>query len=182
MKRLSFLDKTKELLLYTDRYETVTLFEISQLYGSALCAFLVFCFGLPLLVFSTMWVALPLTFVCLILSTLMLFDEGLWMIDSIKAVTLASPAIKKIVGPILKALESLKARIPAASFYEQYSTIFRKANPIVMIVAAFLIGFIQSPDTSILTVFSLLLVSLGSVIDDGYLCLAGYTAFLLGLI
>ena len=182
MKRLSFLEKTQELTLYTDRYETVTLFEISQLYGSSLCAFLIFVLSLPLMIFSTQWVVLPISFCCIALGSLLLFDERLWLLDSLKRLKIASKTLKKITKGITAGLEQLKVWIATAAFYEQYSRFFRVVNPLLLIIVAFQLGFIQSPHTSYFSVFSLLFVSLGSFTDDGYLCLAGYTVFLFSLI
>ena len=182
MKRLSFLDKTKELTLYTDRYQTVTLFEISQLYGSSLCAFLAFILSLPLLFLGSQWVALPLCFFILVLAILLLFDERLWLLDSFKSIKIPSPTLKKITYQLTACLEKLRSWIPKAPFYEQFAAVFRWVNPILLILAAFQVGFIQSPNTNDFSVFSLTLISLGSFTDDAYLCLAGYAMFLLGLI
>jgi hypothetical protein len=182
MKRLSFLEKTKELILYTDRYETVTLFEISQLYGSSLCAFLAFLLSLPVLFIGATWVSLPLCFLILILSTLLLFDEKLWLLDSLKSIKIPSAILKKVAGAIALSVEKLRVWIPVAGFYEQFSTVCRWLNPVILILAAFQVGFIQSPNTNDFSVFSITLVALGTFTDDGYLCLAGYAMFLLGMI
>ena len=182
MKRLSFLEKTKELYLYTDRYDTVTFFEIIQLYGSALCAFLVFLLSLPLMIFSTQIIALPLTFIIIILSTLLLFDERLWLLDSIKGVKVASPTLKKISGWVISAIEWIRSKLPEAPFYAEYETVFRKATPLLLIFAAFQVGFIQSPNTNYFSILSLILLSLGATLDDGYIIIAGFAVFLLGLI
>lgn len=182
MKKVSFLEKTEELSSYSDRYETVTVFEITQHYGSTLCAFLAFCLSLPLLVFSTQWVALPLAFFIVVLGTLLLFDQRLWVADMFKSYEIAAPTIKKVTRWLALSLERLRKYIPEAPFYEGYLALFCKLNPLVIILAAFQLGFIQSPETSNFTVFSLLFVSLGSFTDDGYLCLAGYSLFLLGLV
>ncbi len=180
MKRLSFLEKTKELKLYTDRYSDVTLFEISQLYGAPLTAFISFILSLPLFFFGTMWISLPLCFLIIALATLQLFDERLWLLDSLKQAKIPSPQLKKVTTFITKALEQLKRLIPEAPFYERYLTLFRKLSPIVLIIAAFQVGFVQSPNTNLLSVLSMSVVSLGSFTDDGYLSLGGYFLFLLG--
>ncbi len=182
MKRLSFLEKTKELLLYTDRYPEVTLFEISQLYGSSLCAFLTFILSLPLFIFGTMWISLPLCFLIMALSMLQLFDERVWLFDGLKATKLPSPFLKQVTSFVKKLLEQLKRLIPEAPFYEQYRTLFKKLSPIILIIAAFQVGFIQSPHTNLLSVLSLGTISLGSFTDDGYLSVAGYLLFLLGCV
>lgn len=182
MKKASFLEKTKELSAYSDRYETVTVFEITQHYGSTLCAFLAFCLSVPLLVFSSQWVALPLAFVIVVLATLLLFDQRLWVADMFKSYHIPSSTIKLSTTWAAASFERLKKAIPEAPFYAIYAPVFSRLNPLVLILAAFMVGFIQSPNTNTFTVLSLLFVSLGSLADDGYLCLAGYSFFLLGLI
>ncbi len=181
MKRLTFLEKTKELTLNLERYDTVTLFEISQLYGSSLAAFLIFILSLPLWIFSTQLVALPLAFCIIALASLLFFDERVWLLDSLKRKKIASSTLSKWVRVLTTCLEQLRAWIAKAPFYDQYSRIFRIVNPVLLIIAAFQVGFIQSPHTSTCTVLSLSLISLGSFSDDGYICLAGYLAFLFGL-
>ncbi len=181
MKRLTFLERTEELVVYANRYETVTVFEICQLYSASLCAFLAFLLTLPLFIFSSLWIALPLCFCILALSILLLFNERLWLTDSLKSYKIASGTVIKTAAYIMSCFEGIKKWIPEAPFYEEFSGVFRKINPLVLIFAAFQVGFIQSPDTSSFTVFSLALVSLGSVADNGYLCLVGYAAFLIGL-
>ncbi|MCE5294262.1 MAG: exopolysaccharide biosynthesis protein [Chlamydiales bacterium] len=180
MKRLSFLAKTQELLLYTDRYQTVTLFEISQLYGSSLCILLIFLLSLPLLVFSTMWVVLPISFCILILGCLAAFDERLWLLDSLKRQAVPSPILKKVTVFTINCLEKVRNVIPDTPFLEPYAGIFRIANPLILMIAGFEAGFIQSPNTSYWTVLSLIFVSLGSITDKAYIFLAGYVFFLIG--
>ncbi len=182
MKRLTFLEKTKELLLYSDRYEAVTLFEICQLYGSSFCAFLACILSLPLIIFSTQWVALPLCFCILALAILLLFDERLWLLDALKRQKISSPHLKKISTGVIAVLERLRKWIPEAPFYEQYAQIIRVLNPLLLIIGAFQVGFIQSPNTNTFSVLSLILISLGSFSDDGYICCAGYACFILGMI
>lgn len=182
MKKASFLEKTEELSAYSDRYETVTVFEITQHYGSSICAFLAFCLCLPLLVFSAQWAAVPLAFMLILLGTLLLFDQRLWLVDMFKSSHIPSSIVKTGASWVIASFERLKNLIPEAPFYAAYAALFGKINPLVLILAAFQVGFIQSPDTSNFTIFSLLFVSLGSATDDGYLCVAGYSLFLLGLI
>lgn len=181
MKRLTFLEKTNELTLNLERYEAITLFEISQLYGSSLCAFLIFILSLPLWIFSTMWVSLPIGFCIIALASLMLFDEPLWLFDTHKKLKVASSSLEGICSVITKCLEQLQVWIARAPFYEQYYAVFRVINPLLLLIGAFQVGFIQSPHTSTFTVMSLSLISLGSFSDEGYICLAGYLVFLFGL-
>ena len=182
MKRLTFLAKTQELYLYTERYETVTLFEISQLYGSSLCILLILLLSLPLLVFSTLWVVLPIGFCMLILGCLAAFDERLWLLDSLKRQAIPSPILKKVTSFTIACLERFRAWIPDTPFLEPYAGVFRIANPIILMIAGFEAGFIQSPNTSYWTVFSLIFISLGSITDKAYIFLAGYVFFLIGLL
>lgn len=182
MKRLSFLEKTKELLLYTDRYETVSLFELSQLYGSSLTAFLAFVLSLPMLVFSPLWLALPLTFGIICLSILLLFNEGLWLFDALKNIEIPSPFLRKATGYMVCALEALTARTPKLDFYDEQFSRFRMINACIIIVTAFQIGFLQAPNTSYLSILSLVVVSFAAFVDLGYIALGAYFIALLAFL
>ncbi|MBS0634312.1 MAG: exopolysaccharide biosynthesis protein [Verrucomicrobia bacterium] len=175
MKRLSFLDKTKELLLYTDRYETVTLFELTQLYGSSGAAFLAFLISLPMVVLPIQLICLPACFLILSLSALMLFDERVWLFDALKRKAIPSPAIKKGASFVIRFLEM----IPKGNLFERYETIFRTINPLLLILASLQVGFLHIDYFSILAIVA---VSLASVIENGYLCVLGYLLFFIGLI
>ncbi len=181
MKRRTFLEKTNELKLNLDRFEAITLFEITQLYGSSLCAFLIFLLSLPLWIFSTLWVSLPICFLIIALASLLLFDEPLWLFDTHKKLKVASSFLEGVCRVLTTCLEKLRVWIARAPFYEQYYSVFRVLNPLLLLIGAFEVGFIQSPHTSTFTVMSLSLISLGSFSDDGYICLAGYLFFLFGL-
>jgi hypothetical protein len=182
MQPSTFLDKTKELQLSSERYETITLFELTQLYGSSLCAFLAFILSIPLFLFATMWIALPLCFLILVCGIIMLFDENLWLPDMLKAKALPSPTIKSFTGWVLQALDLQRKYIPMMPNYQQYVALIKKLSPILLIICAFQVGFIQTPHTNTFSVFALFCISLGYFTDDGYITLAGYVAFLLGLI
>ena len=181
MKRLSFIDKTNELALYTQRYPSVTLFEITKLYGASFCSFSSFILSLPLLIFSYQIIALPLSFCIIALAILSFFDQDLWLPDSLKKQQIPSPPLKRVAIFVLSCLERVKSRMPESSIYEAYFPIFRSVTPVILAFTAFQVGFIQSPDTSYFSVFSLILLSLGSILEDGWLLLAGGVCFLLGL-
>lgn len=178
MKRLSFLDKTRELFLYTDRYETVTLFEITQLYGASLAMFLAFVLSLPMLVLPIQWITLPVCFLIIILSALMLFDERVWLLDALKRKAIPSPTLKKVSSFVIMCLENLQ-KIPKGDFYEKYETVFRTVNPLLLILTALQVGFLQIDYFSILSIVA---ISLGALLENGYICTLGYVLFFIGLI
>lgn len=181
MRRITFLEKTKELALYTERYETVTIFEMSQLYGSAFCGTLIFLLSLPFLICSTQWICLPFSFLIIALGSLLFFDLRLWMPDLVKAVALPSKDLQKGLNAISRGLEMVQAKIARSALYEAQETLFSRVSAIVMMICAFQIGFIQSPHTSYWTIFALLLLSFDVMANIGYLTFAGFVLFAIGL-
>lgn len=182
MKRITFLEKTKELELYTNRYDTVTLFEISQLYGPALSGVAIFLLSLPLLVFGAEWIALPISFLIMALGSFVFYDLRLWMPDRVKAVALSSSLLKIFLHKISKVIEKLQTIIPRSQFFNARETFFRKVSALTLLFAAFDLGFIQSPQTSYWTILALLLLSLDILLDVGVVSFVGYLCFLLGAI
>lgn len=176
MKSKGFKEKLKELSTYSEQYETITLFELNTLFGSSLTTAYMFLFSLPLLIFTTQWIALPLTFLILVASIWYFFDEPLWMVDNLKRLSFTSRYLQKC------ALGLEKITIPAFAFYDQNSGLFQKLNAILLGITAFHVGFIESPNVLWRSVFTLLFISFGATFNAGYICLAGYAFFVLLLI
>jgi len=182
MRRITFLEKTKELALYTERYDTVQLFEMTQLYGPQVSGALIFLLSLPFLIFSTQWVCLPFSFLIISLGSLFFFELRLWMPDFLKGVAMPSKDLQLVLNAISNGIEKVQAQIPSSSFFKDHETLFARISSLVMIVAAFQLGFIQSPHTSYWTVFTLLFLSFDVLVNVGYFTFFGYLFFAIGLL
>lgn len=182
MKPVELTEKLKELALYTEQHETITIYELSTLFGSSLTTYNAFLLSLPLLLFSNQWVALPLCFLILLCSIWYFFDEPLWMPDFIKRVSFPSPLLQKLVKRADGVLSSIKAKLPKASFYEEHISYFHKMNALLLGFLAFQVGFLESPETTWRSVLSLIFISFGATIDESYICFMGYVFFILALI
>lgn len=178
MNENDFLKKLNTLEVYTEQEKTITFFELGQLFGSSLFNVVIFMATLPLLMFSSQWIVFPLTTFIMMCAIWCFFNDNLWMPDSIKALSLSSSLIKKIVIVAKKMCQKEKwADIPAR-FWPK----LRIINIIVIGFAAFQIGYIESPaKTSFLAIFSLLILSYSSLTEKGWLSCAGYLLFLMAL-
>src|SRR5438046_328887 len=118
MESKDFRDKVKELSDYCEQYDKITLFELNALFGSQLTTIYMFLLSLPLIVFSTQWIALPLSFLLLVLSIWYFFDEPLWMPDRLKRVTISANHLKRLAKQVEK------ITIPPFAFYNEHRAYF----------------------------------------------------------
>lgn len=170
---MRFIDKVRNFELYLQSYETITFFELRSLFGSSLFAPLIFILALPLALFSTQWIAIPLTSVIIFSSIWYFYDTKLWMPDGVKACTLSKPKARKL----LHLLDTFAEKNPSPSWHT-----FLQVNIVLIACAAFRVGFTLPPGLpSIFPVLAILTLSWASLFEQERLSWLGYILFFIHL-
>src|SRR5437764_1063134 len=105
MDEITFLETIKQLKIHSQQHETITLFELSQLFGSSFFNVVIFSAALPLVIFSSQWIVLPLTTFIVLCTIWFFFDDKVWVPDWAKAISFSSYKIQKTATFIEKACQ-----------------------------------------------------------------------------
>src|SRR5262245_53355592 len=114
---MNMQEKIKNFAIYLQSYQTITFFELRSLFGSSLFAVVIFILALPLLLFSTQWVTLPLSSVIICCAIWYFFDTNIWMPDFVKKVTLSQDTARKLSVWLERLTD--KSLSPAWNYFKQ---------------------------------------------------------------
>lgn len=169
-------NKLHQLADYCDRFQTITLFELTQYFGSSWFLVFIILSALPLLVFSTQLITVPLSTLCMVCSIWYYFDTNVWLADSWKAKSIASSTVKKCVLALQQVLDRWE-NCRFSLVQENPSSVHKTVSVALIAMSAFAVGFAAS--SSFLPVLCLILLPLGLLLQDLSPTFMGYLLFAL---
>jgi hypothetical protein len=167
-----FLNKLERLKSYANEYETITFFEITQVFGPLL--FLVFILVCTpfLLLFSTQYVVLPLAAFSMMCAIWYFFDVKVWLFDFLRAQNIRATKVEKAAGNLIRLIDWWNVKTGPQTLFMPYWYAFRILNVSLILVFAFIVGFVMT--NAILPVFALIFITLALLLEDTYLSFIGY--------
>ena len=171
-----FFNKLEYFKNYAKDYDSITFFEITQKFGSNLFALMVLLISPLLFFYSFEWPVLILASFCMMCMTWYFFDIKVPLPDFLKAKSISSDKVITVTTKATNWIGSWQkwagSQEGTQEVFSAFWNIFRAINVSLIALLALIIGF-MSP-TSMLPVFSLIVLTFGLLIEDGYFSLAGY--------
>jgi hypothetical protein len=170
MNRNDFLDRMDNFASYCNRFERITLFEITQYFGPDLFLVITWFLSLPLFILSNQYIIIPLSAFNIILLIWYYFGQSISIPDFIKRMTISSNKIKALITFLSDKMQRFQEK--------QLFSFLPFMQPLSLalcVVAQFQIGFV--PTASLWPAFALLFMLPGLFFRDSYLTLLGYFCF-----
>lgn len=174
-----FTDKLRAIAAYTDRFQQITLFELTQYFGEYLFLVVIWLSSIPFFFFSAQIVVLPLATLCLMCAIWYFFDVSLWLPDAWKAKTIPAATVKKAAVTLLKLIDKWDSavHVQTENHFASFWVVLGPLSVVCMGFSAFAVGFAQSH--SFLPVLSLFVLPIALLIMDFYLACIGCLFLLL---
>ena len=167
-----FLNKLERLNNYCSEYETITFFELTQVFGPLLfLCFILLCSPF-LLFFSSQYVVLPVAAFSMMCTIWYYFDVKVWLFDFLRAKNVRAAKVQLVTSKLISVILAWNMKTGSQDQFLPYWYVFRVINVSLLLVFAFIAGFVMPQ--ALLPVFTMIFLTLALLLEDLLLSCIGY--------